>query len=475
MADYKKIISKQPAHSSKGLFLPEEDQQELLRSRTRFEWININKIHQEERLADVSKEKEFLKKHGQIQPLIVIPETEEKERFGTIVQSKTGSYRLIDGQRQYQALCELLEETKKKEYALSQAIVLSSDISLQEQQEIIQQLKAERERTVEETIQTTQGKEIELCYDFEEVRLRPEELQFEYNTFQFTQEEVEALSESILRFGMWDLPLILPKIEEGQLKYQIIAGHKRITAVLLIKEKARNQEYPGDNEEILQRLETIKVRLLPLGATQQQIEAVHEYSNLMRRQLTVEQGLQHINMIPSLPPVPQSQEEYDQFVENYSIQSLVRLTESYFKGLGWNNWKDRKTNRFLTVYYFGCEQAKEEFAKEHSAINQKNLLWIVTHYKNFDEREEQAYVLQRSLEDPTYLEEKKSYATQKRKQAIGNNYETIQKTLIRQREQIRKWLINGIHTTPDENEKIRKTIDELKSEIEKLEANCRLF
>ena len=76
--------------------------------------------------------------------------------------------------------------------------------------------------------------------------------------------------------------------------------------------------------------------------------------------------------------------------------------------------------------------------------------------------------------DGMYLQELMSYSTKRRNTGL-TAYSTIHKQLLHQRDQIRKWLSSGIETTTEENEKIRKTIDELKSEIEKLEANCRLF
>ena len=126
------------------------------------------------------------------------------------------------------------------------------------------------------------------------------------------------------------------------------------------------------------------------------------------------------------------------------------------------------------MYYSGCEEIQEAFKDKNCPINQKSLIWIVTTYKSFDEQYIQKETLKKALRDPMYLQELMSYSTKRRNTGLAT-YSTIHKQLLHQRDQIRKWLSSGIETTTEENEKIRKTIDDLKSEIEKLEANCRLF
>lgn len=477
MAKYKKsVVKTKPKSTVQGTLTNGSSPENVVTSsaiqnQSRFSHVEVSAIKIPENVvineSDVEKTIDFIEKHGQILPVLLRPITEEVEKFGVKFKESTGKYDVVDGMDTVISLQRLYNKNGEERFSLCQAMVLNVSASEEEIQQIRDEMKKDtREKlSPEQLAKVTKGKEIESLYDFEEVYLEPERLLIEYNNFDYSEEEIEMLAESILHYGMWELPLILPYIKDGEVKYRIIAGHKRITAVLFIK------QHNKENTSIQSKLEKIKVRLLPLGSTKEQIEAVHEYSNLMRRQLTSEQGLAHISMAKGLPPIPDSEESYNEFVQSYSISSLVSKVENFFKALGWNNWKNRKASRFLTVYYFGCDALKEAWASDSCPLNQKELVWIVTEYKAFDQKGEQEEVLTKSLADRSYLVDLMASKKKRRTKVEKTKASTVKSKLILQSQQIKKLLDSDYEQPKDEKEKqqILDKIKDLKAQLDTLE------
>lgn len=477
MTKYKRsVVTKKPQSTIRGTLIDDsmaKDRAELstTQSRSRFSHVEVETILFPENVViddkSVSETEDFIMQHGQILPVLLQPITVEKEKFGAVFNEPTGQYNVIEGEGTVAALQRLYNKTGEEKYSLCQAMVLNPNATEEEIQQIRGELSAniKQKLSPEQLAKVTEGKEIEALYDFEEVYLEPEILLAEYNNFDYSEEEIEMLADSILHYGMWELPLVLPYIKDKKVRYRIIAGHKRITAVLFLK------EHNPEDKTIQTKLEKIKVRLLPLGSTEQQIEAVHEYSNLMRRQLTSEQGLEHISMVKGLPPVPQSEEEYRDFVQKYSMSQLANKVEIFFRALGWNNWKNRKTSRFLNVYYFGCDSLKEAWTSDSCPLNQKELVWIVTEYKAFCQRGEQEEVLQKALADRSYLTE--LMANKKKKRTASDKITTskVRSRLTVQSQQIKKLLDADIEKPKNKKEKqqILNKIKELKAGLENLE------
>lgn len=476
---YKKsIVTKKPRSSVAGtLTQPNSENRptETIKNNVRFEHISIADIDTDSVSLEPEEQEEleaFILEHGQIMPVLVRPITREVEKFGAKIRENTGRYTPIANEKIAKVIQALYNKNGEERFSLCQSMVVSPSVSEKEIDQIKEEIKSEesnKKLSPAQIAKLTKNKQIDMLYDFEEVYIEPEKLLSEYNNFEYTEDEIHMLADSILHFGMWELPLILPYIsidEDGssQVKYRIIAGHKRITAVKYLKETIKDPE-------ALKKLQKIKVRLLPLGSTKEQIDAVHEFSNLMRRQLTPEQGLDHIQMVKGLPPIPASEEEYDAFINGESMVSLSEKVEAFFKALGWNNWSNRKTARYLSVYYFGCDRLKEEWRKKDCPLNQNQLVWIATEYKRYDQKEEQEEVLEHSLKDTTYLTDlmNQKKKTRNVKESIPVN--KVYNKLTTQSKQLNKFINADLvqPRTKREKEKIEMGIQELKFMIRTLE------
>ena len=453
MAKYKKsVVKTKPKSTVQGTLTNGSSPENVvissaIQNQSRFSHVEVSSIKIPENVvideANIEKTTSFIEKHGQILPVLLRPITEEVEKFGVKFKENTGNYDVIDGIETVISLQRLYNKNEEERFSLCQAMVLNVSASEEEIQQIRDEMKVDtREKlSPEQLAKVTKGKEIESLYDFEEVYLEPERLLIEYNNFDYSEEEIEMLAESILHYGMWELPLILPYIKDGEVKYRIIAGHKRITAVLFIK------QHNKENESIQAKLEKIKVRLLPLGSTKEQIEAVHEYSNLMRRQLTSEQGLAHISMVKGLPPIPDSEESYNEFIQSYSISSLVSKVENFFKAL----------------------------ASESCPLNQKELVWIVTEYKDYNKKGEQEEVLMKSLSDRSYLVDLMDSKKKRRIKAEKTTTSKVRSKITVQSQQIRKLLETDyeLPKTKKEKEDILSKIKDLQDQLSLLEKRYR--
>ena len=450
---------------------------DVLQTLTKFEYVPLDAVDLPERLPQPSPDlTASLEKHGQIMPVILSAMTEKAEKAGIFFERPSGRYSVLEGAGVLSALSALYEKTKDPRYTVCQAVVVSPGLSEKELAELKRDLEYSEKLSPEELSRLSASGQVDLFYDFREVYLQPEALLAEYNNFTYTEEEIEMLADSIYHFGMWELPLILPYLSDGgSIRYRIIAGHKRIRSVLYIKEKAARGAYPN-SADVLRRLDTIKVRLLPLGSTDEQVEAVHEFSNLMRRQLTSEQGLEHIGMIRTLPPVPATQEEFDAFQKEYMMKDLIRDTEHFFRALGWNNWGSRKTARYLSVHYYGTQEIKEAWKDPGCPLNQKQLVWIATTFKSFPDGDRQREVLRKSLENRDYLTTLIEEKGRKRRSSDVLELSTVSARLVRQETVIHKILEADLRI-PDDPEARRGIVERIrnmKKELTKLEKKYKI-
>ena len=70
---------------------------------------------------------------------------------------------------------------------------------------------------------------------------------------------------------------------------------------------------------------------------------------------------------------------------------------------------------FLNIYYYGSDKAREVFTNiDQYSINQKDVYWIVTTYKDFNERTMQDEILEESLKNRSYLKQLKAEKTVRR-------------------------------------------------------------
>jgi hypothetical protein len=462
---YKSAVGRTKNSSSNFLDM-KGDSESNFTLKTKIEHINIDDIILPDTVKEDPQTTESIRIHGQIFPVLLRHQTIEEEKFGAKVRVKTGKYLVMDKGEIVAGLRSLYAVSKEEKYQYCMSMVISEAATEEEIEEIRKAATSgEATKSIQEIVEGSTNLEVNLQHDFEEVYLRPEDLRFEYNTFTYTDAEIDMLADSIVTYGMWDLPLVLPYLSKGKILYRIIAGHKRIKSVLKAKENARNNIYPN-SEEVLRKLSKIKVRLLPLGATKEQVDAVHEYSNLMRRQLSIGDALTHIGTIKQLPPVPTTEEEYKQFTTEYSIRRLVEKTESYFKALGFSDWKDRKTSRFLTVYYYGCDRLKDVWKLPKPPLTQKEMVWIATTYKGFGQREEQADVVEKALENKNYLLALMNEETVRRKGKEKASFVSVNSTLLSYNQRMNKWKESGLERiSKTEKKTLQKHIEEIEESI----------
>lgn len=477
------IVKQRHSGHQTGLLAPVQNNEEHIQGfNYRYNHISLEKIIflepiKKESEEKIQKVKESIKKHGQINPIILKEQYTIEEKFGMKTKIPSGKFEIVTGEEIFIALKNLYEETKNRNFSMISSLILPIDATDEQIEEIINSLNvSSEEKSIEEKIMETKGETIDFCFDYQEVSIEPERLREEHNTFDIEEEEVKALAESIRLYGMWELPLILPYLDEnGEILYRIVAGHKRIRAVKLIKKKASNNEYENSNL-ILKKLNTIKVRLLPLGCTKEQERAVHEYSNLMRRQISLSQALDHIYMIPELPPIPSSKAEYDNFMNNYSMSKLGDIVINYFRALGFRDWKFIKAQRFLSVYYFGSERVKEEFRNSKSVLNQKELVWICTEFKDYFARKKQDEIVDRAIKDKTFLIRLMEERKVKRKSKKSISYKKYQEKILKETASIKKLLDSNLEEADDMYDVItmKKYLSSLKDQVQKLEEKIEL-
>ena len=212
--------------------------------------------------------------------------------------------------------------------------------------------------------------------------------------------------------------------------------------------------------------------MIPMGSDKKDIEDIYNQTNMLARHMTVEDCFKVIESFENIPSRPTTKEEFTHFKEmGYSLSSLVAEVQSQLKRLGFKDWKNTKTSMFLNIYYYGSDKAREVFTNiDQYSINQKDVYWIVTTYKDFNERTMQDEILEESLKNRSYLKQLKAEKTVRRNRSEVT-IKNVSDSLISQRNIFEKYIKTTIsgYASQDEKDTARKLINETRRILVQLE------
>lgn len=188
--------------------------------------------------------------------------------------------------------------------------------------------------------------------------------------------------------------------------------------------------------------------------------------------MTVEDCFKVIESFSCLPSRPTTKEEFVHFKETTkSINILVKMVQDEMRKIGFQDWKNTKTSKFLNVYFYGSDKAIELFTHpEDSAVNQKDIYWIVIQNKDFVERKKQDELLKLAQDDKEEFESYKNDNGTSRK-IYEFTTKKVMSTLRKQKSEYDKIKDNVITDKPSEEQKveIKRLINETRMSLMSLE------
>lgn len=371
---------------------------------------------------------ESIKSGRLVSPIILTYDYRLASRGGMEYREKTGTYTIIDGEKRVaiynQLFNEAIEENNDsniKKYSSIPSLVLPINISDEEIEKIkkvTSENKSEGTSNVISDITKTKNTQITYCHKYEMAEVETDKLVERDNKYVIVQSVIDELEESIYYAGLMQPLVVLPIIDNKtmEIKYEIQAGHKRKRAIFQLIKHAKERHFPFlankgiDNSNIdfnavLESLKTTSALIIPMGADAKQIEKVYNDTNILMRHMTTDDAFTHISYFDELPTRPTTKAEYVSFKEKkYKIDRLASVLQDKFKRLGFSDWKNRKAKIFLNVYYYGSDRCLEIFNDiEKYDFTRKELEWIATKYKDFNERKMQDEIIEEALNDKTYL------------------------------------------------------------------------
>lgn len=410
-----------------------------------------------------------------VNPVILSYDYTQEVKAGFPYRKKTGKYHIVDGKKRVAAYKAAYEENEK--YQKISALVLPIDT----EEEAIQKIKekSNHSHTVSsyemvDEVRLSENKEISYGYLYEQARIPVEKLVERDNKYAIADDEVEALSESIYRYGLFHDIMVLPKYDEnGNILYEIQAGHKRTRAIRLLLAKAKAKQLVN-GLQIIENYSKIPAKLLPLGATKEQIDAVYNESNIIGRHLNTDAIFAHLDYFKCVPSIPQTKEQYDNFRKTQSISAIASDVQQEFKKVGFRDWKSRKTAGYLNIYYFGSEALKKLCVEATQSkdgkppISIKDLEWIATVYKGFDEKGMQDEIIEKALHDKSYIPALKAKTKIKKNKTLKLTSKDAAKRVILDKESWLKLVNADIEMLKDsagDFEKILAHTKEIKKSI----------
>lgn len=386
-----------------------------------------------------------LKDDRMVQPIILSYDFVEKEKAGRKYREKTGKYRIIDGKKRALIWKKLYEEANdeesKRKYETIHALILPLSIENEQLNKIISIVaedKANAVTSVMRDVTETQNESITYCYRYEMQDIELDKIIERENKYTILQSEVDELEKSIFHLGLMQPIIVLPVLDTRSMsvRYEIQAGHKRTRAIRQLVEHAKKNYYPNHKDFILEQYKTVPALIIPMGTSAEDVEKVYNETNLLSRHMTSEDVFTHISYFEDLPSRPNNKEDYINFKNGgYTIKDLSKVVQERFKRLGFKDWKNSKTTYFLNVYYYGSDKALEMFTDlEHYNLTQKELYWIVLQNKDFNERKKQDEIIDKSLEDKSYLIELMNKNKVRRNSSKGIKIKKLSENLLKQKE-----------------------------------------
>lgn len=418
-----------------------------------------------------------------VSPVILSYDYKNAKRGGVTYREKTGKYNIVSGNKRISVYSRLLKEAMQDEndegiktYASIPALVLPlavSDEEIAKIKEVNNQDKGDGTKNIIEDITETKNHAITYCYKYEAAEIDVNKLTERDNKYLILQSEVDELEKSIYHAGLMQPIIVLPFIDQKTMdvRYEIQAGHKRKKAIYQLIEHAKLGHYPN-SELILSAYKTVSALIIPMGATAEQIEKVYNDTNILSRHMSTDDVFRHINYFEDLPTRPLNKVEYIAFKENkYRMSALANMLQNKFKNLGFADWQNRKSKIFLNIYYYGSDKCLDVFTNINQYdITQKELEWIATTYKDFNERKKQDEILEKALTNKNYLLSLQNKQTIKRTpQKI--KLRKLTENIIKQKSGIEKLSVTPIdlkNADLNDLENAKKVIRELSENLKEI-------
>ena len=351
-----------------------------------------------------------------VNPVILSYEYTVEERAGREFRNKTGKYNVVDGNTRVGIYNKLFNEAVRNDnqedmekYASISALLLPLNVSNDEIDSIKKTTELDKSistKNVIKDITETKNEQISYCYRYEAAEIPLDKIVGRENKYKFTQNEIDELEKSIYLAGLMQPIILLPKINTRtmEVEYEIEAGHKRTTAIRQLVQRAKEGEY-SNPEVIIDAYKTVPSLLIPMGATPEQVEKIYNDTNILTRHMSTSDVFEHIKYFEEMPSRPTTKIEFVDFKEKkYKISNLSNILQKKFKMLGFSDWKNRQTSRFLNIYYYGSDKCLEMFNNiETHDLTQKDLEWIAITNKDFNERKKQDEILEKSKNNKAYF------------------------------------------------------------------------
>lgn len=479
--------------------IPEDDFNE----KYMYEIVKLEDIILDEVIDVDDKLYQSIKTAGVVNPIWLSFDYIMAEKAGREYKKKTGKYRILDGNKRVAAANKIIAEGGHDRLKNIQALILPIKTSEEEIENIKQMLHTEENQNrstsdLISVVNSSKGAQITYGYRYENADI-PFDLIYERdNKYPATESEIESLANSIYKYGLFQDIMVLPEVNPDTMEviYRLEAGHKRRKAIKLLLDKARAGQLEN-GASIIANYSSVPAKLLPMGATKEQIEAVYNESNIHSRKMTTDSFFAHLSYFSSIekdanatnefdkyiiPKVPTTEEEYKAFIGNVKISYLIPDLQQELKKLGFADWKNRKMTQYLNIYFFGCDKLKEMCVEMTQHPDKKppiilaDMEWIAITYKGFDEREKQEEIIEKALEDKAYLVALKGTTKVQKSRTKKVTTQYVAKKVI---SEVNTWsgLLNAdieeVKTVKDDYEKIITGISDMKKMINKFEKRIK--
>lgn len=463
-----------------------------------FERIDIEDIICDEKTEYDDDLYESVKQSGIVSPIWLSFDYVDAEKAGRKYKKKTGKYHIIDGNKRVAAANKILSKEDNSRLRKLQALILPIDTSEAEIEEIKKTVRAKENQnrsTVDliSIVNSSKGAQITYGYKYENADIPFDLIHERDNKYPATEAEIEALADSIYKYGLFQDIMVLPEVNQDtmQVTYRLEAGHKRRKAIKLLLDKAKAGQLEK-GKTIIANYSKIPAKILPLGATNEQIEAVYNESNIHSRKMTTDSFFAHLSYFSSyvidentkdeyekylIPKIPTSRKEYLTFIENVSINALIPRVQGELKKLGFADWKNRKMTQYLNIYYFGCDKLKDmcieltQHPDKRQPITLGDMAWIATTFKDWDKRGQQEDVIEKALQDKTYIPSIKDKTVSKTR-TVRYTSQQVAKKILKDSQSLENVafaeIVDSVSAKED-YDKILKSIGNMKNSLKKIE------
>lgn len=232
-------------------------------------------------------------------------------------------------------------------------------------------------------------------------------------------------------------------------EYEIVAGERRYTAYCNLFQKAQEE----NNKNNIERYEKIKCLILPLGATDEEIQAIYADTNFLARPITIDEVFANFDAILDSNEMPKD------------VANKAKYVKEQLKDIGFD-WGLTKIKEYLAIYGEPDKRIRKYI--DENKLSKKDAYFIT----NLDNNEKSNLLTQfEELSANKILKVVKTERANKKKKKIK---EVSEKELVKLLDDIKVNLIpyNGnVSFVLNNKENIIKQIDMIQNTLDKIKNN----